>query len=284
VQAAVLGMGRMGRALASRLIDTGHHVTVWNRSPGKAGELVARGARQADDPAAAAAGADVVCSSLADDDAVVTVLAAHGAALGGTDGPPVVDTSTIAPATARRLADLFAGRFVACPILGSPQALAAGEAAVAVAGPDEVVSALEPLWSSVTSSLRRYGTDPGRAQLVKLINNYLLMAGIATLAEVVAAGEAGGFGADELRSLLGELPTVAPALRNRVADLVGGDHQGWFSTLLGAKDVRLLVETATGAGVELPLAGAVQGRYEAAVAAGWADADLGAVIELLRGP
>ena len=246
MRTVVLGMGRMGRALAARLIDTGHDVTVWNRTPGRADEVLRRGAREVTAPAEALAGGDVdvVCSSLADDAAVLGVLAPGGVALWGPGGPPLVDTSTTAPATARRLADLYGGNFVASPVLGSPQALAAGQATLAIAGPDDVVGRLEPLWTSITSMPRRFGTDPGRAQVVKLLNNYLLMAGIAALAEAVAAGEAAGLGADELSALFAGLATVAPALRNRIDDIVGGDHGGWFSTVLAAKDVGLLVESS----------------------------------------
>jgi 3-hydroxyisobutyrate dehydrogenase-like beta-hydroxyacid dehydrogenase len=281
VQIAVLGMGRMGRALGSRLLDTGHDVTVWNRSEGRAAELVDRGATEVRDPAEAVTGVDVVCTSLADDGAVRAVLAPGGAPL-DTGSTPVVEMSTIAPATARELGGLYGGTFVASPILGAPQAVAAGEAALAVAGPDDVVDALAPLWAAVTDKLRRIGTDPGLAQVVKLCNNYLLMSGIATLAEVVATGQAGGLSDEELVELLGQLPTVAPALRNRVDDIVRGPHEGWFSTELGAKDVRLFSEEAAANGVSLPLADAVRERYQAAAGAGYGDADLGAVVELLR--
>jgi 3-hydroxyisobutyrate dehydrogenase-like beta-hydroxyacid dehydrogenase len=80
----------------------------------------------------------------------------------------------------------------------------------------------------------------------------------------------------------GQLPLVAPALRNRLADIVAGDHDGWFSTTLGAKDLRLAQELARSHGVELPLAAAVRDRYEQAAAQGFADADIAAVVELLR--
>lgn len=288
----VLGMGHMGRALALRLIDTGHQVSVWNRTPGRASDVISRGGHEVPRPCDGLATADVVCSSLADDHAVLAVLAPDGrplvvpdgrsASRGDEDGPPVVDMSTVAPATARRLAEIYGTRFVASPVLGAPQALAGGQAPLAVAGPEATVQRLDPMWSALTTTVRRCGTDPGMAQVVKLINNYLLMAGVAALADAVGVGEAAGLAGDDLRELLGALGTVAPALHNRIDDIVRGDHQGWFATTLGAKDVRLFAEVGSGAGLEMPLASAVQGRYEAAAAAGWADADIAAVVELLR--
>ncbi|MGZ6692274.1 MAG: NAD-binding protein, partial [Solirubrobacteraceae bacterium] len=82
----------------------------------------------------------------------------------------------------------------------------------------------------------------------------------------------------------GHLPLVAPALRNRIDDIVSGDHQGWFATRLGAKDLRLVEELARSQGVPLPVAEAVKRRYEQAAAEGWSDADIAAVVELVRRP
>jgi 3-hydroxyisobutyrate dehydrogenase-like beta-hydroxyacid dehydrogenase len=113
------------------------------------------------------------------------------------------------------------------------------------------------------------------------MNNYLLMTGVVALSEAVAAGEGAGLEAPLITDLLRNLPTVAPALHNRVEDIVGGEHDGWFSTALGAKDVGLFADMV-GDGMELPLARAVLGRYQAAMGAGLGDADLGAVVELVR--
>ncbi|MEV6982448.1 NAD-binding protein [Sphaerisporangium sp. NPDC051017] len=71
-------------------------------------------------------------------------------------------------------------------------------------------------------------------------------------------------------------------MRNRLDDVLGGDHEGWFTTRLGAKDVRLPAEVAETHGLTLPLARLVERRYEQAAAAGFGDADIGAVVELVR--
>src|SRR5207237_2402432 len=113
-------------------------------------------------------------------------------------------------------------------------------------------------------------------------SNYLLMSGIATLAETVVTAQAVGLPDDLIRDYLAQLPLVAPALRNRFDDIVSGDHDGWFSTTLGAKDVRLVEDLGRSNGVPLPLADVVKRCYEEAATHGWADADIGAVVELLR--
>ena len=99
----------------------------------------------------------------------------------------------------------------------------------------------------------------------------------------MATAQAVGLPDELIRDYLGQVPLVAPALRNRLDDIVSGAHDGWFSTTLGAKDVRLAVDLARSHGVVLPLANAVKERFEEAAAQGWGDADIGAVVELLRG-
>ncbi len=101
---AVLGLGRMGHALAQRLLDEGHHVVVWNRSPGRAGDLVGAGAREAQSIADAAGAAEVAVTILADDDAVQHVaLGDSGVRAALPDGALYVDASTVAPTTSDAL-------------------------------------------------------------------------------------------------------------------------------------------------------------------------------------
>ena len=173
---------------------------------------------------------------------------------------------------------------LASPILGSPTAVVTGEAAYLIGGPRELYDRLEPAYGVLVEAERRVyvGEDARVATTLKLLSNYLLMSGIAALAETVATAQAAGLPDGLIRDYLGQLPLVAPALRNRLDDIVSGDHDGWFSTTLGAKDVRLAEDLARSHGVLLPLADAVKRRFEEAAAQGWAEADIGAVVELLR--
>ncbi|HUA48272.1 MAG TPA: NAD(P)-dependent oxidoreductase [Solirubrobacteraceae bacterium] len=281
---AVLGMGRMGHAVAERLLGGDHEVTVWNRTPHKADDLIAKGAREAATPAAAAQETEATFTSLADDAAVrIVVTAPDGVAAGLGDGV-LIDASTVSPQTTADLAEAVGGRLLASPILGSPTAVLSGQAGYLIGGPRELYDRLAPAYDVLTETERRVylGEDATVATTLKLLSNYLLMSGIATLAETVATAQAAGLPDQLIRDYLGGLPLVAPALRNRLDDIVSGDHDGWFSTTLGAKDVRLLEDLARSHGVSLPLADAVKRRFEEAAAQGWADADIGAVVELLR--
>jgi 3-hydroxyisobutyrate dehydrogenase-like beta-hydroxyacid dehydrogenase len=281
---AVLGMGKMGHSLAERLLGGEHEVTVWNRTPHKADDLVARGAREASSPAVAAEATEATFASLTDDDAVRAVVTGpEGVAAGLGDGV-LVDASTVSPETTADLAEAVRGRLLASPILGAPTAVASGEARYLIGGPRELYDRLAPAYDVLAEAGRRVyvGEDAGVATTLKLLSNYLLMSGIATLAETVATAQAVGLPDQLIRDYFDELPLVAPALRNRLDDIVSGDHDGWFSTTLGAKDVRLAQDLARSHGVLLPLADAVKRRFEEAAAQGWADADIGAVVELLR--
>jgi len=284
MRVAVLGMGRMGHAVAERLLAGDHEVTVWNRTPHKADDLVAKGARERATPAAAAEETEATFTSLADDAAARTVVTgSEGVAAGLGDGV-LIDASTVSPQTTEDLAEAVGGRLLASPILGSPSAVVSGEAGYLIGGPRELYDRLAPAYDVLTDAARRVyvGEDARVATTLKLLSNYLLMSGIATLAETVATAQVVGLPDELIRDYLGGLPLVAPALRNRLDDIVSGDHDGWFSTTLGAKDVRLVEDLALSHGVLLPLADAVKRRFEEVAAQGWADADIGAVVELLR--
>ena len=283
MRVAVLGMGSMGRALAGRLVGQGHSVTVWNRTPGRAADVVALGAGEAASPATAAGGAEAVVVSLAADEAVRSVVLGDGGAASALGAGVLVDASTVAPETSRALsAALGASRMVAAPVLGGPAAVSDGSATYLLGGPQTTVEALDPLWRSLSGQRRWCGEDPGRATTLKVLSNYLLMAGIAVLGEVVATGQAAGLDDALLVDYLGNVPLVAPGLRNRLDDMVHGDHQGWFSVRLGAKDVGLVEQLGASVDHGLPLAAAVQQRYQAAIAAGLGDADIAAIVELGR--
>lgn len=285
MRVAVLGMGHMGHALAERLLAGGHDVTVWNRSSGKTDELLAKGAREAPTPAQAAQQVQACFTSLADDDAVRAVVTGEDGVAAGIGEGVLVDASTVSPKTTAELAEALGGALLASPILGAPRAVLAGEATYLIGGPRELYERLAPAYDTIASEQRRryVGEDPTVASTLKVLSNYLLMSGIATLAETVATAQAAGLGDEQIREFFSQLPLVAPALHNRLEDIIAGEHKGWFSTTLGAKDVRLVTQLASSHGLRLPLAEAVKDRYEEAAEHGLADADIAAVVELVRG-
>ncbi|MHB1585015.1 MAG: NAD(P)-dependent oxidoreductase [Acidimicrobiales bacterium] len=281
MQVAVLGMGNMGRSIALRVLEGGHDVRVWNRTPGKAGEVVDAGAVEVDGPEAAVEDAEAAVLSLTDDRAVRQVAVDSDLARRLGDGV-LVDMSTVSPATSRQEA-AAARRMVAAPVLGAPTAVRAGHAVYLLAGRRAVVDDLAPLWSALGDQ-RWWSEDPGVATTLKLLSNYLLMGGLALLAEAVAAGQRVGLERAVLHDFFEGSALVPAGVKNRLDDLLDGAHDGWFAARLGAKDVRLARELAASAGLELPLADLVEQRYEALERLDLGGADIAAIVELFRRP
>ena len=279
---AVLGMGRMGRAVAGRLVVGRHDVVVWNRSPGRAAEVVAAGAREVETIAEAVADRDVVITSLANDDAVAEVaLGEAGIRPHLRPGAIYADSSTISPKLAGELADAFP-RFVGLPILGSPVHVAEGRAAYMAGGNEVDCGALRPLLASLSERIVYFDRAP-LAMTAKLANNLLLLAGLAALAEALTVGRAGGLSDDEIRALFANTPMVAPGWQNRIEGVVTGHQDPWWTTVLGAKDARLAVDVARDGGIDLPLARVVGDLYAEAAAAGWDEEDIIAVVHRYQG-
>jgi 3-hydroxyisobutyrate dehydrogenase-like beta-hydroxyacid dehydrogenase len=272
---AVMGLGSMGSALAERLLDDGHGVEVWNRSPAPAAGFEGR-AIVLDHPDAT--GADAVVVSLADDASVTAVVAPDGAARPAWADRLVVNASTVAPSTETELAGFYGERFVAAPILGAPHAVRSGQARWIVGGPEEARTALTPLWETFATTTVA-GQEPERAAVVKLLSNQMLLAGLGVVAETVRLGRAAGVDDAALTDLLRESPMVAPGLLNRVDGLVDPQHAGWFTSPLAAKDLTHALGLAP-ATDPFPVTKGARDAYRQVAEDGWADVDVTALVEL----
>ena len=195
------------------------------------------------------------------------------------DSTIYVDSSTVSPGLSAELAEAFHPRFLAMPVLGSPAAVSAGQAVFLAGGSAAIVDRLGPMLSSLSDTVRRYDSAP-LAIAAKLATNLLLLSEVVALAESFAVGRSGGLRDDQLRDLLATSPMLPPGLKNRFEDVLGGSQEGWWTTVLGAKDAGLALDIAREANVELPLATVVQHLYEKAASSGLDDADIAAVTEL----
>jgi 3-hydroxyisobutyrate dehydrogenase-like beta-hydroxyacid dehydrogenase len=272
----------MGRAFAGRALGGGHQVTVWNRSPGRAGELVASGAVEASSVSRAVADAEVVLTVVADDDALLDIcLGQHGvlAALG--PAAILVNISTVAPDTIRQLADADpGGRVVDAPVLGSPDMVAGGGARFFVGCPVELATALEPLWSDLGAGYTHCG-PVGTAATMKLVSNLLLITGVAALAEGIATARTQGIPDELVRKVLSDSPVVSLSSAVRLDSLLDDAHPGWFSPTLARKDVRLAIGLAEQTSVGVRLGPATEALLSTVVDAGGQWPDFTAVIEAL---
>ncbi len=187
---AVLGLGRMGTAMARHVLGAGHRLTVWNRTPDRAHELVAAGAREAPTPAEAARAAEVVVLMLGGPESSHDVLFGDGGvASGAARDVLVVDSTTIGPRAARELAVECAQRglrYIDAPVAGSVEPARQGTLAVLVGGQPEDVADAQPLlelWGD-PEKIRHLGSV-GSGNAMKMVINLSLGVTAAGLGEAL---------------------------------------------------------------------------------------------------
>lgn len=281
---AFLGLGRMGLPMATRLIEAGYPLTVWNRSGERARALAGRGATIAETPAAAVRDANFVVLMLADPPAVDAVLGGEGGVLAAlAPGATVIDCSTVGPADSRRSAERCAevgAEFVDAPVLGSTPAAAQGTLTVLAGGSEVATLAADPILRVFGSRVVRTG-GVGSASALKLVMNVLVGGLTELLAEGVLLAERSGLPKDIVRDALFASVLNSPFLGYKAPQLLERKFSPLFTTGLMLKDLDLALSLAAEQGLELPGTAAVRDAYAATAAAGRRDEDFSAVIEQL---
>ena len=272
----------MGRAFAARGLETGHQVTVWNRSPGRATELVEKGAVEARSTQTAVDGADVVLVVLADDAAVLDIcLGTHGALASLGPGAVFANISTVSPDTARRLAEVGPeDRVLDAPVMGSPAMIAEGSGRFLIGGPAATVATVDSLWTDLGAGYTVCG-PVGAGATMKILSNLLLITGVTALAEVIATARKNAIPEELLKGLLSDSPLVSLSSEIRFESLLDPTHPGWFSPALARKDVRLAVDLAEKTGVGVRIGPATEGLLSTVIDSEGQWPDFTAVIEAL---
>ena len=260
---AFIGLGSMGTGMAACLVKAGHDVTVWNRTPGKAVDLVAAGAREAATVAEAVADAAIAFSILADDAALFAVLRGEEGLLKGLPERALhVSLSTIAVATADRVAKEHAAhgqRYLSAPVFGRPDAAAAGRLAIVAAGAAADIDEAEPCFQAMGPKLFRVGETPSAANLVKLCGNFAILAAIETMGEAMALAAKGGVPKATLYEVMTNTLFDAPVYKNYGQKIVADHYQPvGFKAPLGLKDMRLVGDSASALRVPMPLLGVLR--------------------------
>lgn len=279
-----LGLGTMGAGMARRLVDAGHEVRVWNRSPEAAAPLVEAGATLAGDPAEALA-APVSFSMLANDEAAEAVLDARAVAT--ARGNTHVNMASISAAAADRLESRFEAAgvtYLAAPVLGRPAVAAAGKLNILAAGPSSAIEAVTPYLELLGTRVWRIGDRPRMANVVKIAVNYNIIHAIQALGESVAIVERHGIEPSEFVELLTSTLFDGVAYSVYGTEIVQQSYDPpGFTLALGLKDLGLVEEVAVERGVTLPTAPAIRAVFETALAdpeiGGY---DWGAIAEVMR--
>lgn len=270
-----LGTGRMGLAMARRLVHASRDVTVWNRTRSKTDDLVAAGARVADE-AVDLAVCDVVfvmVATPADLDEVL--LGAHGLLSASAHPGVVVSCSTVDVATSARVRAALAAEgvaYLAAPISGNPHVVAEGGATFVASGPRDTYDLVAPLLDTVARASVWVG-EAEEALTVKICHNLYLGLLVQSLAEVTVLAEKSGVDRAVFLDFLNSTGLATPWVKRRTPDLLALDWTPTFTTELLRKDFELGMESASDAEVPMPLASSVLQLLQAAIGRGYRDAD-----------
>lgn len=282
---AFLGLGIMGAGMARRLLGAGFTVTAWNRHRARGEPLAAAGARIADTPRAAAAEADVIVAMLADDGASRAVwLGPDGALAGAQRGAVAVECSTLTVEWVKELARAAGAaglELVDAPVTGSKGPAAAGELNFLVGATPAALARVQPVLRPMSRSITHLGPT-GSGALVKLANNFLSGVQVAAFAEALAWLERSGVDRAKALAIITEGAPGSPIVKLMHARMSTPDYTPNFFLRLMAKDLGYAMEESGRAGLELKTAAAALERFQSAVASGYGDQDMAAVVEPLR--
>jgi 3-hydroxyisobutyrate dehydrogenase-like beta-hydroxyacid dehydrogenase len=276
-----IGLGRMGAGMAANLVEAGHEVSVYNRTPDKRSALVERGAIAAANVAAACRG-DGVVTMLADDRAVESVVFGdHGVLNSLNVGAIHISMSTISVALSENLAAAHAKagqRFVAAPVFGRPDAAAAAKLFIVAAGAPNAVDSCRPLFEALSQKHFVLGERPEIANLVKLSGNFLLASVIEALGEAMALVGKAGLDRRQYLDFLTSTIFPAPVYKSYGGLIADGKFEpAAFAASLGHKDIRLTLAAGESLRVPMPLASLLRDRFLALLAQGGEALDWAAI-------
>jgi len=271
-QLAFIGLGNMGGPMALNLLKAGHQVRVFDLSAGALDTARAAGAIVAASPAAAVEGAEAVVSMLPASKHVEGVyLGDQGLLASIAPGTLVIDCSTIAPASSRKVADAAKARgidFIDAPVSGGTAGAAAGTLTFIVGGPADLLERARPYLSVMGKNIFHAGGN-GAGQVAKICNNMLLGIHMAGSAEALALGVANGLDPKVLSDIMVkssgrnwslELYNPWPGVMDNVPASRG--YTGGFGSALMLKDLGLAAEAATAAGSAIPLGELARNLYQ----------------------
>jgi 3-hydroxyisobutyrate dehydrogenase-like beta-hydroxyacid dehydrogenase len=265
-----LGTGRMGAAMAGRLVDAGEQVRVWNRTRWKTEPLVAKGATAVETIAdlGRCQIVFVMVSTPADLEQVVT--GEHGLLAGSSKPAVIVDCSTVSSETSAkvRAAATAAGvAFLAAPVSGNPHVVAEGGACIVASGPIEAFQQVKPYLDEMAKAAVHAG-EQEQSRLVKLCHNLYLGMMAQALVEVTSLAEKGGTDRAAFLEFLNETVVASDWVRKRTQSLVERDWTPTFTTEMLRKDFDLGLGLARSLEVPMPVGAATHQLIQSAIGIG----------------
>lgn len=279
-----IGLGKMGLGMAANILAGGHELQVFNRTPGRSGNLTRLGAQEAIKVSAVSA-SDVVITMLANDEAVESVVFGAGGVLESLPKAAVhISCSTISVSLSTRLASAHekAGQhYLSAPVFGRPEAAAAAKLFVVVGGASAIIESCLPLLACIGQRTFVISERPEAANLVKLSGNFLIAAAIEALGEAIALIGRGGVDPGKYVEILTSTIFNVPVYKIYGNLIVEGKFQPpGFTAMLGQKDILLGLAAADALGVSMPIANQLRDRFRVLLENGGESLDWSAIGQL----
>lgn len=266
-----IGLGIMGRGMTHNLLKAGYDVTVWNRTTGRMDEFVAAGAHAAKNPADVARQCDIVMICVSDTPDVKQVILGESGVLEGIDrGKLVIDHSTISPHTTIEIAKKLSEKGVwmlDAPISGGSEGAAKGTLSIMIGGETEQVARAIPYLQAFGKTITHAGPQ-GAGQMVKLVNQILVVVTELAVCEGLLFAQAGGLDLEKTLNAVEGGAAGSWMLANRGPQMIARDWRPGFTIDLQQKDLRLVLEAADQLGVPLMATSMVFQMYRALQAQG----------------
>jgi 2-hydroxy-3-oxopropionate reductase len=281
-----IGLGLMGRPMAKNLLKAGFRLVVHSRSPAPVDDLVASGAVRASSPAEVARGATRIFTMVPDSPDVELVLEGPEGVFSAMQASTIlIDASTIAPSTARRLAARAASlgaTMLDAPVSGGDIGAESGSLSIMVGGEQAAFDAVKPLLDVMGNPERvvRIG-DSGAGQLCKLCNQMVIGGTLTAVAEALILARKAGIDPGKVReALLGGF-AASRVLELHGERMLAGNYKPGFRAALYAKDLRIASATIAELDVPAPVSAVVHQLVEILIAAGRGEEDCSALATVL---
>ena len=280
-----IGLGLMGKAIASNLLRAGFELTVHNRSRAAVQDLVSLGASEAESPQQVAVASELVITNLPDSpDVEAVVLGSEGVLEGASAGMIYVDNSTIKPETARSIAHALAKKSVSAldaPVSGGDVGAKDGTLAIMVGGPKEVFVRALPIFEAMGKTITHVG-ESGAGQVAKACNQVMVAAQMVAMGELLMLAQRAGVSPARVVEAIRDGAAQCWTLDMKPPRMFAGERGPGFKAHMMHKDLGIVLDTARSYGMPMPAAAGHMQLYEAMLQLGMRDLDNSAVLGVLE--
>ena len=279
-----IGLGAMGKPMAKRLAEASYQLSVYDVDDGAVAELAGFGARGCASPQEVAGQAEIIFMSLPNSAIVGHVVAGdEGVLAGAKEGAVIIDLSSVDPDCTRRLADQAAQKgidYMDAPVSGGVSGAAAGTLTIMLGAKDDSVERVLPVLNQLGKKIVHVG-DVGAGDAVKIVNNLLLGANMAALAEALVLGKKLGLEAETMAEIIGQGSGKSYVLDAKMQNFImKGNFKPGFAVDLQYKDLGLAMDAAQKTKMPLPMTSQAIQLFEMARAKGYGNEDMSSVIKV----